>query len=569
MSGSMHCSAKGTVYVSSAHWISIMDSISELRECIENPSASPELSHQLPLTKPDTDSVPHLLSARNATTTKSEILQAMPDRSVVDRHVFWYFNRQPLVFIHTPSFLRQYETFWENPSAAPVLWLSILFGIMCLTPLDHVASPPLPGDTATSRSGLYQPLYLTQIMQCLVLGDYSRGGPFAVEALFCYFVVEHSRRCDTDASNWSLYGLIVRLALRKGYHREPSLFPNITPYEGELRRRLWMMLYFVDVVISIQMGLPRLIKDEQCDAGLPHNLLDSDFGEDTKPLPTPRPDTEITPIQFWVARYKLLIIIARIADMSLITTGNPCSGTKVKDMDTLLRTTYDQLPPVMKFTSLVACLGASPDTTANRLSVSILFQKGLIILHRGYVVGGGSSENIPVYTPHKHSASCASDSTRTCIDAALQMLEYQDFFYHESQEGGALAPMGWRLRSSTIAHEFLTATSVLCSYMYRVYIGDPDISQLSPERMQAVEQALVRTHGIWQSQMTWSKDAQRATEILGVLIAKLQGCAGAPRMDDLLHIRLESQSGDVGALLHDNFGLPNEEVNDFSSFIAW
>lgn len=405
---------------------------------------------------------------------------------------------------------------------------------------------------------------------------FCRRGPFAVEALLHYFVVEHTRRCDTDVSNWSLYGLIVRLALRKGYHREPSLFPNITPYEGEIRRRLWMMLYFVDLVISIQMGLPRLIKDEQCDTGFPHNLLDSDFGEDTESLPPPRPDTEITPIQFWVARYKLLVIIARIADMSLITTRadtDPCPGTKVKQMDTLLRTTYDQLPPVMKFTSLVACLGTSPEVTVNRLSVSILFQKGLIMLHRGYVVGGGSSTNTPAYTPHKPNTSCAADSVRACIDAALQVLEYQEF-YHESQQGGALAPMAWRLRSSSFAHEFLTATSVLCSYMYRVYIGDPDIPQLSPEQTQAVERALVRTHGIWQSQKTASKDVQRATEILGVFIAKLQGRAGVPGMDDsFLDICLDSQSGDVGvgvgALLQDNFGLYGEWIGDFSSFIAW
>lgn len=50
-----------------------------------------------------------------------------------------------------------------------------------------------------------------------------------------------------------------------GYPRDPSRFPSITLFGGEIRRRLWMMLYCMDVMISIQMGMPSLIKDEQCD----------------------------------------------------------------------------------------------------------------------------------------------------------------------------------------------------------------------------------------------------------------------------------------------------------------
>ncbi|KAL2838552.1 hypothetical protein BJY01DRAFT_34146 [Aspergillus pseudoustus] len=571
--GSMHCGPKGTVYVSSAHWISIMDGISELRHCIERDEelgVSPEQKHEVPSTAPETDSAPiHLLSGPKATaTTKAELLRAVPDRSIVDRHVFWYCNRLPPAFTHIPSFLRQYENFWKSPSSVPILWLSILFSVMCLTPLGQLASFPL------AKGTVYQPPYVPQVIQCLVLGDYSRGGPFAIEALLHYFVLEQSKRRDADTRNWSLYGLIVRLALREGYHREPSLFPNITPYAGELRRRLWMMVYSVDVVISTQMGLPRLIKDEQCDTGFPLNLLDSDFDEDTTVL-IPRPITEITPVQSWIAKYKLMILIAQIADMSLITAGGEDSSSreKVKQIDLQLRTTYGQLPPSMKFTSLSSCLGSTPEAIMSRLSVSLLFQKGLIMLHRGHVVRRGPCQkNRPASPPHKRSPSCDPDSARTCIDAALQMLQYQDIFFYESLEGGALCSMGWRLRSSFISHEFLMAISVLCSYMYRVYSGDVDVPRLSTERIQALESALLRTYEIWQSETNRSKDAQRATETLGMLIGKLHGSgsrSGGAQGMDILDTQLESQPGDIGALLQDGFGLYGEGLNDFSSFIAW
>lgn len=450
-----------------------------------------------------------------------------------------------------------------------------------MTPLDHVASAAMSGDVDPGQPEVHQPIYLEQVIQCLIVGDYSRGGPYAMEALHHYFILEHAGRRDADVRNWSLCGLILRLALRKGYHREPSRFRNITPFEAEMRRRQWMLLYFMDVVISIQMGIPRLIKDEQCDTKLPHNLLDTDFDEDTKELPTSRPDTEITPIFSFVAKYKMVTVLAKIADMTCLTTAeneDPCSSPSIKQVDTLLQAAYKQLPDRMKFTSFSGCLGASPEIIANKLFNSILLQKGLIILHRRHVVGEESSVNSPSSgVRHKCSATCVEESVRTCIDAALQILEYQDFIYSESQDGGGLAPLKWRLSSSPISHEFLMATSVLCSYLYRVYRSDPDVTGASTERIHAIEKALVRTYGIWQSQTHRSKDAKRATDTLGILIGKLRGHGGGDsdtQPNDAVDISVNDtmpglHSGITGIMLHDSFGLYGEGMDDFDSIITW
>lgn len=454
------------------------------------------------------------------------------------------------------------------------MWLSILYSIMCMTPLDHVASAAMCGDVGPSQLGIFQPMYLEQVIQCLLIGDYSQGGPYAIEALHHYFIIEHARHRDADVRNWSLSGLILRLALRKGYHREPSRFPNITPFEGELRRRLWIMLYAMDVLISLQMGMPRLIKDEQCDTGYPRNLLDTDFDENTKEFPTPRSDAEITHVLSWVAKYKMMVIMAKIADMSLTTAQDedPCSSDNIKQVDTLLRTTYNQLPGGMKFTSLSGCLGSPPEDIINKVSISILLQKGLIILHRRHVVGGGPSER---GLRHQCDATYITESVCTCIDAAVQMLEHQDLVYNESQNGGALASLRWRLSSSLVSHEFLMATSVLCSYLYRVYGGDPDVAGASAERIHKIEKALLRTYGIWQSQSSRSKDAKRAADILGMLIGRLQEHTSTCTQPNdgvdipMGHLVPELQFGVEGAMLHDSFGLYGESMSDFGSIISW
>lgn len=329
----------------------------------------------------------------------------------------------------------------------------------------------------------------------------------------------------------------------------------------------------MDVVTSIQMGIPRLIKDEQCDTKFPHDLLDTDFDENTKELPPPRSDAEITPVLSFVAKYKMVIVLAKIADMTCLTTAeneDPCSNPKIRQVDTLLRTTYKRLPDGLKFISFSGCLGDSPETTANKLVNSILLQKGLTILNRWHVVGERSSANSPSSgVKHKCSATCADESVRTCIDAALQIFEYQELVYSESQNGGVLVPLKWRLSSSPMSHEFLMATSVLCSYMYRVYRNDPDIAGASTERIHAIEKALVRTYGIWQSQTHRSKEVKRATYALGVLIGKLRDNGSADTqpndaidipMDDMMP---EPHSGLAETIFHDGFGLYGEAMDDF------
>ena len=108
-SGRMQYGSTGSmVYVDSSHWTSILDSLSELRDCLggggrqddhvtphqdqhDQSGQPPDLLYGTPR-----QTGPHLLSGFNRIPTKAELLSAIPDRSVVDRHIFWYFNRLPM-----------------------------------------------------------------------------------------------------------------------------------------------------------------------------------------------------------------------------------------------------------------------------------------------------------------------------------------------------------------------------------------------------------------------------------------------------------------------------------------
>ncbi|EMR70530.1 putative fungal specific transcription protein [Eutypa lata UCREL1] len=131
-------------------------------------------------------------------------------------------------------------------------------------------------DALSAQLGMYR----EKIVQCLILGEYTNSGPYALETLYHYVQIEFSMRADADKDIWFLLALGVNQAMRASYHRDPRNFPEISPFQGEMRRRMWASLLQGDILISSQMGMPRMISDWQCDTSEPRNLNDADFDVD-------------------------------------------------------------------------------------------------------------------------------------------------------------------------------------------------------------------------------------------------------------------------------------------------
>ena len=74
-------------------------------------------------------------------------------------------------------------------------------------------------------------------------------------------------------------GISSRLAMKMGYHREPRHFASISPFEGEMRRRTFIIVEIFDLLSSFQAGLPLIIHEEERDTEPPSNLFDIDFDE--------------------------------------------------------------------------------------------------------------------------------------------------------------------------------------------------------------------------------------------------------------------------------------------------
>lgn len=183
--------------------------------------------------------------------------------------------------------------------------------------------------------------YRTLTIGCLVAGDYLRPSRYAIETLTLHFAVDQNMNLNTETGNWILIGMIIWLALCMGLHRDPSHWPNIQPLETEYRRRLWITLYHMDFFAGTKVGLPRSIKDSQCDARPPENLLDDDLSFEHDEMPPGRPLTHSTPLSHIIQRQTILKVTAEIHDATEV--GPPSSAT-IAMLDAKLKRAIESIP---------------------------------------------------------------------------------------------------------------------------------------------------------------------------------------------------------------------------------
>lgn len=340
-----------------------------------------------------------------------------------------------------------------------------------------------------------------KIVQCLVLGNYAKGGAYVLETLMLYIAVELFARKDAEVGVWILLGTMVQLAMHMGYHRDPKHFQEMTPFEGEMRKRVWATAVELDLALSTQMGLPRLIKQWQADTPEPLNLQDSDFDKSTREMPPSRPESDLTPILYRLVKARMMTTMGLIWDFA--ADVRPSTYAELMKMDTALQDTHSSIPECLRWRSISQCIIDSSQVIMQKASLDIMFHKARIVLHRRYFH----------YSP---SDSQYSHSRRAGLDAALKLLGFQHMLHAETQPQCRLHEQRWKV-SSLVNHDFLLATSVLCLYLQQVH-GQSHPPETEISMMEVIHQSLRKSHDIWIHSSNSSKEAKKAAEVLGVVL---------------------------------------------------
>ncbi|KAB5533447.1 fungal-specific transcription factor domain-containing protein [Coniochaeta sp. 2T2.1] len=508
-------------YLNSANWEAIIDDLATLTndlhteddEDCDDPTELATLNQSGPL----------LLLGAFPAASMPELIANLPPRPVTDRLIARFFQgKMPAwMMFHVPSFLRHYERFWDNPTKASYTFLGLIFlmishaALFCLR-----ADEEIPGRLGTAEHVF--DIYRAHGAQCLVRDDYTRPGKMKVETMLLYFATEYLRAVDAVPGTSIVLTMAIRLAIHMGYHRDARHYPHLSPWEGEMKRRIWLILRELDVVVSFQFGVPSNMNTQFYDTEAPRNLNDEDFDEDTKELRPSRSETERTCTLYSIVRGRLVNIFSDI--LSVLSSRNPATYDGIMALDKQLEEVHDSFPPLLRYKPFSQSLTDPIDIIMQRYWLELLYQKARTVLHRKYI---GISRLNRLYAPSRYA----------CLDAATKTLRHQYDVHWELQPGGRLAKERWSMNSLS-THDFLLATMILCLEisLLKAQARDPNATEDVREALGSIttpavvpkEQLMDILRGsrsIWQAQRKESAEANRAFKILSKMLNLSAGTA--------------------------------------------
>lgn len=400
------------------------------------------------------------------------------------------------------------------------MWIGLLFSIMCLGASTEKLETSL---SSSSTSDILDMelldsihTYRVRTAQCLSLADYTKCMPYTLEALSHYLSIEYLNSADNQTGTWILMGIIVQIAVRMGYHRDGSHSPRLSPFQSEMRRRAWAVIFQIDSAAAGQYGLPRMINDSQADTREPRDVNDDAISRDMLELPQARTDSEPSNIQFLVMKNRLVSTFNMIIDL----TGSPkkvASYDEILNLDKVLEDQFHTMPAALRVRPMSRSLTDTPEVIVSRIFLALSYYKSRCILHRGYMIAAQSN-------------ACYLYSRKSCIESALEILHIQLSLHEESQEGRRLYREKWKYYS-LVKHIWLLATTILCADIDNGLREIRSRSQYEDDLSEKIVQALRKSYSIWLQSSDMSRDAQKAAQMLRVVLNKVPGLP--PQAEDL------------------------------------
>ncbi|PGH09784.1 hypothetical protein GX51_00468 [Blastomyces parvus] len=342
--------------------------------------------------------------------------------------------------------LQEYDEHWRNPDETSVAWLGLLFSMLWMTVQSEIQNPKEAAQYMGVGEALAD-LYRTRTAQCLMHASITRSEPHVIETMCFQALAEYMRRKDIESGIWMALGQVVRAAMRMGFHRDPSHYPKaFTPFQGEMRRRIWAFICQADHVCSFHIGLPSMISSAIADTEMPSNLHDWELTEGMTKLPPSRPMSELTGITYMVTKSKILHTVGRIGEF--LYNKKQMSYERVLQLDQELFQVVTDIPEPFRMTSWEAAESQPLFKTMQRVHVGILYSEGMCALHRKYISLARKDRKFAL-------------SRQRCIQSAIALIDLQAGLQSLFRPGHRLEQSRWCL-APVVNSSFRLAIMIVC-----------------------------------------------------------------------------------------------------------
>lgn len=514
--GVMKVNNNHTIFASEAHWYAILGELSEVKSYFAEHKKQYEEQVKRFKATHSTDRPPgtSFLMGGQKPSSKAEVLSRFPTKPTADILVSRFFNTyDPAIhIIHGPTFQQEYDRHWLQPDASPAIWLGLVYAMMCIALQSYTRAgdePPEYHNKSWEMSKEYGDL----TAQCLMIADITQPITGMLETLILHIHAEYARTRDAEVGILISTGIIVRLAMRMGLHRDPGPYPGIPVFQGEMRRRVWAAIRSLDLLFSTQAGLPPIVRPRDTNTEIPRNIYDDELHEAMKELPPSRPETEATPTIYLINKTRLVYKLGEAVE--LIDALKCSSYEEVMKVDAEVRELHNNISPHLKMRGMDDSARDPSTLIMQRFTLELLYLKIICMLHRKYL-------------PYARSHPRFSHSRQAVIDTSMQMLQHQATLHRECQCGGRLRNVKWFISSLTTV-DFLLAAMIVASDLYHTGKMDPrsgrpshDMQVWGMDRRDEMLEAIEVAVSIWEGLKEHSLEAYKAHTTLSVMLDQLK-----------------------------------------------
>jgi len=269
---------------------------------------------------------------------------------------------------------------------------------------------------------------------------------------------------------FGLSGEIIRDALVMRMDQDPATLPGVSIYEGELRRRSWMTIMEVDLMLSELCRLPCMVPPYTCRP--PRNINDDEIYEGVEVLPPSRPTEAWTD---GLCQY----VLAKSFPHRLAACKKMESATQFTLEELLEDTRYmekelQNLPPPLRFTYMGDERSKTSPRLMARMELDISIRRPLMYLYSCFT-SAFNAEDIP------------QEARAGFLQSYLMVTNYQDLFDPEFSELNVPQPEGyWDFFHNVYRNELGQAILGICLEIKRV--GSlPQAQSESPDARASIE----------------------------------------------------------------------------------
>ena len=378
----------------------------------------------------------------------SEIYEIIPAQTDCDRLVRIYIDNfeSTLRILHVPTFLGACEEFWTMRKDSIIVDAEAILPQMTLTlVIASSLEDPVTGDDEKSDEHFdaSRACYLVKRWLDSLKGKQRiKLSTIRTQTLL---LLAHQIRLKRIEEAWSEAGALVRSAMAIGLHRNPAEYPDLSVFEGEQRRRLWITIAEMDFQISMICGMPSMVRGAGFDWCIPSNVDDEDLFEGMLVIPTRKSSTEWTDSLCHVTLAKSLQWRIEAID-TVNNISNEADYEKILDYREKTEEILRNLPAILKYDHIAD----QPSDGSGRLFARILLD---VYLRR-----------VILYICRTITAMGFPEVPTACVRSSLVILSHQDAFDPNVADLDVIASEKyWDLFYALCKNDIVQAALSVCS----------------------------------------------------------------------------------------------------------